>query len=60
MRGWEMLDMRLSVAPKIHDAAASDLDEIVHAASGRRLLNEVEVGVLVPLTLPNGGFDGRR
>ena len=45
-------------APKIDDAAAGDLNEIPHATSSHRLADEIEVGVLVPLTLANGGLYG--
>ena len=50
--------MALSLASEVDDAAARDLDEIPHAACGRRLADEIEIGVLVPLALANGGLHG--
>ena len=53
-----MLHMGFSHPSEVNDAAARDLDEIADAAGGHRLADEIEVGVLVPLTLANGGLDG--
>ena len=55
-----MLEVRFSHAPKIDDAAAGDLDEVPHAAGGHGLADEVQVRVLMLLTLANGSRDAWR
>ena len=42
--------MGFSVVPEIDDTPASDSDEIPRAARGHCLADEIEIGVLVPLT----------
>lgn len=57
-RGGEVLHVGFSVAPEIDDAAASDLNEIPHASAGHRFTDKIDVRVLVPLALANGGLYG--
>lgn len=60
MRGrWEILQVNLSLASKIQNTFACDLDEIAHAARAHGSPDEFRISLLAALTATNLGFNRR-